>query len=191
MKNKMAFCMGSSSQSQKNKLMRSRPSIMIRPPSSKSSKPSTSPVLTKSQKDKIGRQSRAIAALDMMDVRKKSSFIIKTNVDQTRFSKKDLKDLKDRFEKHSEWVLVDETGMCVEDSGDKAADTTMDQFDQSPLNDSSDQEILKKKKSTSSRKSTAPASRKSTQLKQSPIKKSNYKKIDISLGASIEMTGLH
>ena len=63
-----------------------------------------------------------MAALDMMDVRKKSSFVIKSNVSQTRFSKKDLKDLKDRFEKYSEWVLVDEQGQCVEEAGKETAD---------------------------------------------------------------------
>ena len=63
-----------------------------------------------------------MAALDMMDVRKKSSFVIKTNVSQTRFSKKDLKDLKERFEKYSQWILVDERGLCVEENGQETVD---------------------------------------------------------------------
>lgn len=56
----------------------------------------------------------------MMNLRKKKSFVIKTNIKQTRFSKKDIKDLKHRFEKHSTWALVNEFGenIDLENKGD-------------------------------------------------------------------------
>lgn len=49
-----------------------------------------------------------MAALGIQN--KKRAFAIKTSIKQTRFTKKDLNDLKKRFEKNSTWVLVNGKG---------------------------------------------------------------------------------
>lgn len=46
----------------------------------------------------------------------KRSFTVKTSAKQTKFSKKDLIKIQERFEKNSEWVLVNSNGENMDSS---------------------------------------------------------------------------
>jgi hypothetical protein len=59
------------------------------------------------------------------EMMKNKLFTVKTSIQQTRFSHTDLIDLKNRFEKNSTWVLVNEDGSCLtRQTEGKDSDTT-------------------------------------------------------------------
>ena len=69
----------------------------------------TSPTV-KREKEKLNRDHAAKA---VQDLRNKNSFPSKASLWQSRFSKKQLSDLKSRFEKITSYVLVDENGEVI------------------------------------------------------------------------------
>jgi hypothetical protein len=145
-----------------------------------------------------------------MSHRKKKSFVIKTSIQQTRFSKKDLKDLKQRFEKHSTWVLVDGRGNNIETDGSKPSESeyqsqlkNLDLEKSSPIslpaaatgaangNSNRDNSFSQRGYSPSLHPNQSMGASEKPPLPRPIMKVGNYKRIEINLDEALIDHGIH